>query len=241
MDGYTKKGGLNAALRAGAQERVHPARTSAAVSEDASEQRIRRGGERGKPHRSAVSLHPFPETTKRAETYFWNSHSRLSRGHTWRVLSQREMQWKWNACCVGSGGACDMGEARSIRSPRRQSCARSIHALLTLQMPHATVHSSDVADAWFAWHSMPACTHDVPRCAAWSATRPETSMARATAALGRGRRIRTPTPKLASLPMRSRPRLYTGVCLCSRFRACPPFSSPTSTSSPSPSRSYRGP
>ena len=24
-----------------------------------------------------------------------------------------------------------------------------------MQMPHATVHSSDVADAWFAWHSMP--------------------------------------------------------------------------------------
>lgn len=26
---------------------------------------------------------------------------------------------------------------------------------LTLQTPHATVHSSEVADAWFAWHSMP--------------------------------------------------------------------------------------
>lgn len=25
---------------------------------------------------------------------------------------------------------------------------------LTLQMPHATVHSSLVAEAWFAWHSM---------------------------------------------------------------------------------------
>jgi hypothetical protein len=31
--------------------------------------------------------------------YFWNSQSRLSSGHTWRVLSQREMQWKWKACC----------------------------------------------------------------------------------------------------------------------------------------------
>ena len=27
-------------------------------------------------------------------TYFWNSHSLLSSGQTWRVLSQREIQWK---------------------------------------------------------------------------------------------------------------------------------------------------
>jgi hypothetical protein len=27
--------------------------------------------------------------------------------------------------------------------------------LLTLQIPQATVHSSLVAEAWFAWHSMP--------------------------------------------------------------------------------------
>ena len=26
---------------------------------------------------------------------------------------------------------------------------------LTLQTPHATVHSSLVAEAWFAWHSIP--------------------------------------------------------------------------------------
>lgn len=29
---------------------------------------------------------------------------------------------------------------------------------LTLQTPHATVHSSEVADAWLAWHSMPVKT-----------------------------------------------------------------------------------
>lgn len=34
----------------------------------------------------------------------------------------------------------------------------AIRASLTLQTPHATVHSSDVADAWFAWHSMPVKT-----------------------------------------------------------------------------------
>jgi len=33
-------------------------------------------------------------------TNFWNSHSRLSRGQTWRVFSQRDMQWKWKACCT---------------------------------------------------------------------------------------------------------------------------------------------
>jgi hypothetical protein len=32
--------------------------------------------------------------------YFWNSQSRLSSGHTCRVLSHLEMQWKWKACCV---------------------------------------------------------------------------------------------------------------------------------------------
>lgn len=32
------------------------------------------------------------------ETYFWNSHSRLSKGQTLRVFSQREMQCWWKAC-----------------------------------------------------------------------------------------------------------------------------------------------
>lgn len=35
---------------------------------------------------------------RQRSTYFWSSHSRLSSGHTLRVLSQREMQWKWKAC-----------------------------------------------------------------------------------------------------------------------------------------------
>ena len=33
------------------------------------------------------------------------------------------------------------------------------NVLLTLHTPHATVHSSLVADAWLAWHSMPAHIH----------------------------------------------------------------------------------
>ena len=52
--------------------------------------------------------------------YFWNSHSRLSKGQTCRVFNHRKMQWKWNAW---------------------------------LQIPHATVQSSDVADP-DAWHSI---------------------------------------------------------------------------------------
>jgi hypothetical protein len=35
----------------------------------------------------------------KANTNFCSSHSRLSSGHTFLVLSQREMQWKWKACC----------------------------------------------------------------------------------------------------------------------------------------------
>jgi hypothetical protein len=33
----------------------------------------------------------------------------------------------------------------------------------TLQMPHATVHSSLVAEAWLAWHSMPTIVSVRPR------------------------------------------------------------------------------
>ena len=43
------------------------------------------------------NTHPYNVKTAR-DTYFWNSHSLLSNGHTCRVLSQREMQWKWKAC-----------------------------------------------------------------------------------------------------------------------------------------------
>lgn len=39
-----------------------------------------------------------PESTI-TDTHFWNSHSLLSRGHTCLVFSQREIQWKWKACC----------------------------------------------------------------------------------------------------------------------------------------------
>lgn len=37
---------------------------------------------------------------------------------------------------------------------QRQPLVGSIVSLLTLHTPQATVHSSLVADAWLAWHSM---------------------------------------------------------------------------------------
>lgn len=43
-------------------------------------------------------------------------------------------------------------QKRRIASPHTSS---TTEVFLTLQTPHATVHSSEVADAWLAWHSMP--------------------------------------------------------------------------------------
>ena len=79
--------------------------------------------ERGGPLPDFPSSLPPPPPPPFHRPYFWNSHSVLSSGQTWRVFSQREMQWKWKAW---------------------------------LHTPQATVHSSVVALAWFAWHSMPA-------------------------------------------------------------------------------------
>ena len=50
------------------------------------------------------------------------------------------MQWKWKACCEYAG--------------QRSASSMYIPTELTLQIPHATVHSSLVADAWLAWQSM---------------------------------------------------------------------------------------
>jgi hypothetical protein len=38
---------------------------------------------------------------------------------------------------------------------RRAAAGFRVPQLRTLQIPQATVHSSLVAEAWFAWHSMP--------------------------------------------------------------------------------------
>ena len=50
--------------------------------------------------------------TRNKATYFWNSHSLLSRGHTCLVLSQREIQWKWNACW----NQCNHGNQHKTKS-----------------------------------------------------------------------------------------------------------------------------
>jgi hypothetical protein len=51
---------------------------------------------------SAVPSNKGSDMKRRHDTstYFCSSHSRLSRGQTFLVLSQREMQWKWKACWV---------------------------------------------------------------------------------------------------------------------------------------------
>lgn len=71
--------------------------------------------------------------------YFWNSQSLLSSGQTCRAFSHLEMQWKWKACC-------SMYVVSNTTQYRKVwGCAGR-----TLQMPQATVHSSLVAEAWFA-------------------------------------------------------------------------------------------
>ena len=50
--------------------------------------------------RSFQVVHPPPVRKDLYFPYFWNSQSLLSRGHTCLVFNQREMQWKWNACCI---------------------------------------------------------------------------------------------------------------------------------------------
>lgn len=79
------------------------------------------------------------------KTYFWSSHSLLSRGQTLRVFSQREIQWKWNACFM-------FLETTSGISITMKSAP-------TLHIPHAALHSSDVAETWLAWQSMPIQCH----------------------------------------------------------------------------------
>lgn len=59
--------------------------------------------------------------------YFWNSQSLLSRGQTWRALSHREMQWKWNACCES------ISQSRIFRK-RRKTGEVLIHCRFPMQL-----------------------------------------------------------------------------------------------------------
>lgn len=80
--------------------------------------------------------------------YFWNSHSLLSRGQTCLVFNHLEMQWKWKACCKKNI------LIHVIDMIFLKFALFLYISKLTLHTPQATVHSSDVADAWFAWHSI---------------------------------------------------------------------------------------
>lgn len=42
---------------------------------------------------------------------------------------------------------------------RKKQELMNLDEIRTLQTPQATVHSSDVAEAWLAWHSIPEETH----------------------------------------------------------------------------------
>ena len=61
------------------------------------------------------------------------------------------MQWKWKACYTnGLGAVLPLSFFACLLMWRERGGGP------TLQIPHATVHSSLTALAWFAWHSMPA-------------------------------------------------------------------------------------
>lgn len=58
-------------------------------------------------------------------------------------------------------GSCCIEEARPESAARFDS----------LHVPHATVQSSELLDAWFAWHSIPASGHSTRQHRAWSTAR----------------------------------------------------------------------
>ena len=54
-----------------------------------------------------------------------------------------------NERCSGSGTRAEIGSSLEVDCRLR-------HEIRTLQIPHAALHSSLVADTWFAWQSIPA-------------------------------------------------------------------------------------
>lgn len=57
---------------------------------------------------------------------------------------------------VSSASVRCSGSGRHAVEEKASACATGTDvARLTLQIPHATVHSSLVAEAWLAWHSIP--------------------------------------------------------------------------------------
>ena len=72
--------------------------------------------------------------------YFRNSHSTLHSGHTCRVLSHREMQWKWNAWLHTPQAAVHSARSLSVISVSAAwSRARPPGQSPTEGSPHASV------------------------------------------------------------------------------------------------------
>lgn len=101
--------------------------------------------------RSIIRSESEPDERSQTLTYFCISHSRLSSGHTLRVFSQRDIQWKWNACCWTSRSVQLAVHTRQfgmttsvVRVTVDQSRIRTLH------IPHAALHSSLVDDTWLA-------------------------------------------------------------------------------------------
>jgi hypothetical protein len=90
-------------------------------------------------------------------------------GQTCRVLSHLLMQWKWKAWLQTPGQHSHKHYRHNIAEQWRKKNVNSLQVMhptfnkVTLILyktekegiPHATVHSSLVALAWFAWHSIP--------------------------------------------------------------------------------------
>jgi hypothetical protein len=71
-----------------------------------------------------------------------------------RGLQQRERRW--------GGGVAQNVNVAEVQASRAQHQRQRVSPFANggghaLQLPHATVQSLVVADAWLAWHSMPAC------------------------------------------------------------------------------------
>lgn len=97
-----------------------------------------------RPYLRKLYVLVYIHSVNKRYTNFCNSHSLLSKGHTLRVFNQREIQWKWNACYFDGRGAVVNRKEQEYAVNKERSLLQNVQ--LTLQIPHAALHSSEVAD-----------------------------------------------------------------------------------------------
>lgn len=68
----------------------------------------------------------------KTDTYFWNSHSLLSSGHTCLVFNQREIQWKWKACWENRKGSLQFESQQAHVHKDSESSQRALNILKVL-------------------------------------------------------------------------------------------------------------